>query len=132
MTFNKKSVYLLKTKGLRLYKIGVSQNVQTRFWTIQSSSPLKLTLIAQKEMYTSKALEIEQYLHQMFEKKRHRGEWFSLNDHDIKALEPILGRVNTTNGVSLRRKYEIAGPKLKMLTLGFTAGIWLAILLRIF
>lgn len=73
-------VYLIQAEN-GLVKIGKTINLQDRFKTIDSLSPISLRLLAAIE--TKFADEIEDGLHARFEHLRIRGEWFALSGTDI-------------------------------------------------
>lgn len=65
------------------YKIGKSINPSTRERTFQSDVPsVRLILVCQKD--------IELKLHCMFDHKRDRGEWFNLDDDDVRLISGIF------------------------------------------
>lgn len=69
----------------KFYKIGISSDASRRLSTLQGANPLKVTLVA---TYTcSDACLMEQSLHQKYAHKRMHGEWFELDDADLKEIE---------------------------------------------
>ena len=76
------SVYLCKNFANSLIKIGFTTNEpQKRERTLQSEEP-QLEFIR----VFKGTLKDEQYLHNLYDKKRKRGEWFKLDDSDIKEI----------------------------------------------
>lgn len=73
--------YVLKDKS-GLYKIGKSVNVERRIKSISTGN----TTI---EKVMVLPIDCEGYLHSYFSNKRIRGEWFKLNNEDIKFIEKI-------------------------------------------
>lgn len=74
-------VYLIKNHRNGFVKIGRSVNPSTREKTLQSEEP-ELEMI-----FHHKGLESDElFLHQKFNEKRLRGEWFKLDDEDVKFI----------------------------------------------
>lgn len=80
-----KNTYLLMNNRNGYYKIGRSINILKREKTLQSEDP-DISLIS------STPIDIEFELHQKYKDKHIRGEWFSLNESDVKD---IIDRFNT-------------------------------------
>lgn len=77
------SVYLMVDTINDFYKIGISNNPEYREGTLQSEKP-SIELLCSKE-YPSRiiASSIEKALHDAFDSKRVRGEWFQLDGKDV-------------------------------------------------
>ena len=84
-----KHVYLIYSSSSKLYKIGISQNVELRFKSLQNASGNKLELITYKVSH--EASRIESDLHQRFSQKRKHGEWFKLDKSDVVYIYNELG-----------------------------------------
>jgi len=80
--------YIYLIKGGIDYKIGKSKDPQKRFNQLQVGNSEKLELI--NYFPTSNALIDERALHRTFKMKKTRGEWFALNEADIKYIEKFL------------------------------------------
>ncbi|RIV73756.1 GIY-YIG nuclease family protein [Flagellimonas aequoris] len=76
-------VYLLKHG--KEYKIGRSTDAAKRYKEIKIQMPFKTEEIHVIE--TDDTVGIEAYWHKRFAKKRLEGEWFALNNNDIKAFK---------------------------------------------
>lgn len=76
-------VYLIKAAN-GLVKIGVTRDINKRFSKIKSGSPIDVELIG--SVLTATGRELERRLHQEFEAKRIRGEWFALDDQDVNRI----------------------------------------------
>ncbi len=74
-------VYLMVNKRSGHYKIGRSVNPEFRERTLQSQEP-EVEMV--EACLAPKALE--KRLHEEYKSKRIRGEWFDLNDADIRAI----------------------------------------------
>ena len=80
-------IYLIKCN--EFYKIGRTANLDKRFEIFQIGCPYPLLIYFAGKV--PNAIESEEYLHYIFEKKRVRGEWFKLDDSDLlKAIRYIL------------------------------------------
>lgn len=79
-------VYLLKSNGL--YKIGITQNLEARIASLQTGSPDTIEVI--HTIKTSNMTMLENELHNKFESKRVRGEWFKLNDWDVEYIKGLV------------------------------------------
>lgn len=80
-------VYLVLSEN-GLVKIGRTHNLERRFSALRAMSPVELELIASK--FVNDAKEFEQNLHQVFDSKNVRGEWFDLAVADLKRAKAML------------------------------------------
>ena len=79
-------IYLLKSQNA--YKIGRSQSIEKRIYTIQNTTPFKIKLIFKKKVRD--CFQMERKLHLKFKEKRIKGEWFQLNKEDIEEIKEML------------------------------------------
>lgn len=90
-------IYVIKKKDL--YKIGQSKDVQKRFQDIQQNHPETLELI---NYYPTKNPNFaEQNLHQLFESKNVNGEWFNLNEVDLKYINDYFTHIKNVVNIPL-------------------------------
>jgi hypothetical protein len=75
-------LYVMIDKNTGYYKIGRSVNPRIREKTLQSEKPTIEMLRTYDGMFKD-----EKALHEMFQEKRIRGEWFDLSGSDIKAID---------------------------------------------
>jgi hypothetical protein len=75
-------VYLLKSAN-GLYKIGITKNINQRLTTIRKS-PIKIELVHSIE--SGNAADLEKDLHSRFADNRVIGEWFQLNQEQVKEI----------------------------------------------
>lgn len=75
------NIYLMVDHNTGFYKIGRSKSPLKREKTLQSEKPT-IELIAHWESVESH----ENWLHQKFENKRIRGEWFALSQEDVDFI----------------------------------------------
>lgn len=73
-------VYLIESDN-GLYKLGRSDNVQSRFNNLATENAAHLTL--RHAIIAKDYVRTESWLHKRFATKRHHGEWFRLLDDDI-------------------------------------------------
>jgi len=84
---NSGMVYII-TDG-EYHKIGMTiGDANKRIKEIQTMNPRKLDVLYQQ--HTSWAWDYEHLLHELFEKKRVRGEWFMLEPADIQTIKDIM------------------------------------------
>lgn len=77
-------VVFVDTGVERLFKVGLSKNFQGRIDQHQTSLPFDLHVAIC--YFVGNMRQEERSLHSLFESKRIRGEWFNLNDQDLKAI----------------------------------------------
>jgi len=77
-------VYLLKIKGESKYKIGVSSNFKKRYNQLASKMPYKLLIV--HKINSNNMYHLEKELHNRFKNKKIKGEWFNLEEKDIKYI----------------------------------------------
>ena len=81
------NIYIFKIDKLKLYKIGVSQNVDRRFRDIYNSMPFDLEIEFTKKVKDAYLLESK--LHKQFETKSIKNEWFLLKKSDLDKIIKI-------------------------------------------
>lgn len=83
-------IYLMKDISNNFYKIGIAKKPEYREHTLQSEKPT-IELICCKELPDRKiARAFEKALHDVFNQKRKRGEWFILDDKDVAQIVESL------------------------------------------
>jgi hypothetical protein len=82
---NKNYVYLMFNVDTNSTKIGFSKNPYNRERTLQSKDPNVFLLAAWKAPKS-----VEKQLHKKFDRKRIRGEWFSLSIDDLISIKQIM------------------------------------------
>lgn len=80
-------IYLINITGTDLYKIGVSNNPQNRLQTLQTASPFDMEIIETKS--TPLAYKVENKLHKIFDKYKHKNEWFKLDSNQVEIFKGI-------------------------------------------
>jgi hypothetical protein len=86
--FKEKDIYVYLFKSGLYHKIGISENPKYRLQSIQTSNPNKIEQVYQ--IKRSDAKNVEYNLHKIFKNKRVSGEWFNLNDDDLKLLKSLV------------------------------------------
>ena len=75
-------VYVFACNGY--YKIGKSKNPEKRLLSFKTGTPFPIDIV---QIYKSRNMNIlEKLLHNLFSDKQIEGEWFNLNDDDIKII----------------------------------------------
>lgn len=80
-------VYLI-TSEVGLTKIGLTDDVQKRFGSIDSCSPCRIEL--HHCQFVQDTNRLERLLHQHFASKRVKGEWFNLDADEIQQAKEII------------------------------------------
>lgn len=81
---NREFVYLIQAAN-GLTKIGVTNDIEQRFRTLNSGSPIDLKLLGC--IGSSNARKLERKLHAYFNNKIVRHEWFNLSSEDINFIK---------------------------------------------
>lgn len=84
------SVYVLECNGL--IKIGITDNVEKRLGSIQTSNASAVRLVGSVQMTRSRAILVEQRVHALLDcqKLRVRGEWFRVTE--VMAMDVVRQR----------------------------------------
>jgi hypothetical protein len=75
-------IYVIGCDEVRLVKIGVSSNLQSRLATMQTGSPVVLRVLWKMPG----SIDVEQDLHACFRVYRKHGEWFDFGDENPVAM----------------------------------------------
>ena len=80
-------IYLIESYSEHetLYKIGFSKHPQKRLKEIKTGNPTKLSIIYL--FNTKHGRKVETCIHHHYEHKLYDGEWFRLDDDDVKKFE---------------------------------------------
>jgi len=82
-------IYLLQ--GVGVYKIGRTKSPKRRYSTLSVKLPFDVKIV--HLIKTNDMASAEKYLHDKYQQKRVRGEWFKLSDSDIKETRQIESMV---------------------------------------
>lgn len=78
-------LYFIKAENGKV-KIGITDNLTSRFRNISSASPIPIQMI--HTVWCESALIVEAEIHKMFMGFHSHGEWFDIDDHQIlEAIE---------------------------------------------
>jgi len=80
--------YVYVIEANKVYKIGKTINIETRFNNFITDNPYKFNLIT--NIKVSDYIGVEKRLHKKFKDKLVRGEWFDLSKNDILKINNIL------------------------------------------
>jgi len=83
-------VYIAKSDGF--YKIGISNDPPGRIKILSTASPHPVELIIEWE--SENAALTEKRLHKLFDEERMNGEWFQLDETEIKFLKTLAEHGN--------------------------------------
>lgn len=92
-----KNIYVFKCR--EFYKIGIANHVHGRSVEIGTQIPFEIEVVANykpklvgfaKYDKTKAIRKIEKFLHHTFMSKRVKGEWFLLNDDDLKSIPNLI------------------------------------------
>lgn len=82
------TVYIIQIKGTSFFKIGVTKGLaEHRLKYFQTYYPFELNVV--HVINCDNAYRLEWSLHQKYNIKRVRGEWFDLSDQDIIEIKNI-------------------------------------------
>ena len=103
-------VYLICDPGQDTYKIGVTRDLaQKRLKRLQTGNASELHII--HSVYATYPFRLETILHNKFKHKRATGEWFYLNQDDIKNFEQTCAEA--INLIELMKDNPFFGKDLK-------------------
>ena len=78
---NNQFIYIMSTE-IGLYKIGHATEPIQRCMGINASSPIEVKLLLTMQVDPKSSKSIEKSLHEKYDGKRERGEWFRLTRND--------------------------------------------------
>lgn len=87
---NDSSLYIINAEGTNFYKIGVANDVGYRLRHLQTAHYQELSVL--RSFYCKNAYDAEKQLHSKYtDRGSHiRGEWFILDNDDIKDIERFI------------------------------------------
>jgi hypothetical protein len=77
-------VYFIQEKLFNHVKIGRTRNLERRFRLFITNLPFDIELVQFIKTYNYEKIELK--LHEFYNAKRVKGEWFKLTDHDIESI----------------------------------------------
>jgi hypothetical protein len=86
-------IYAISNPITKLTKIGITYNLEQRINALSSSSGCNLFFINYNIRYNEideSAKYVESFLHEVFNEFRIKGEWFNLNDLQVKRLSTFI------------------------------------------
>ena len=84
--------YLYLIKCQQLYKIGITNDIKSRLAQLSTGNPFELSVV--RVFGYDNAEIVERAVHQRFSSNRKRGEWFELDENDLRDFEAINGALN--------------------------------------
>jgi hypothetical protein len=104
-------VYIMRHGITNKYKIGFTKNsTVTRKNELQTGNPENITV--EKEYWCNNISSLEKYLHDFFNDKRIRGEWFELSNDDFKNIDDTINKFSETM-VTKKISIQQTQPKIK-------------------
>lgn len=86
-------IYILKHKGFEgYYKVGITNNLNSRVAIYKTASPLGIEIIYSKKIRC--APKIEKDIHFSLKNQRRNGEWFRLTSTDVKLIIKKIERMS--------------------------------------
>jgi predicted GIY-YIG superfamily endonuclease len=82
-------IYLIKSSINNYYKIGLAKDINKRIKTLQTGNAEELILITSYKTNPKIAPKLEFSLHNYYNLKRIKSEWFNLNDDDVNKFMEI-------------------------------------------
>lgn len=82
-----KKIYLLECdqEEGKIYKIGVTQkNISERIKELDNGNPKEIRVVS--EYITEYPYKVEKFLHRIYDSKKVKGEWFKLNQNEVKGF----------------------------------------------
>ncbi|QKF93672.1 GIY-YIg nuclease [Fadolivirus algeromassiliense] len=90
-------IYIIKEDSTNYYKIGRSYDTKKRLTSIQISNPRKLNVI--NKFLCNDSITMESLVHIHLTDKNVRGEWFMLNDDELKNcilfIEQTISKIDS-------------------------------------
>lgn len=99
---DQEGVYILRC--LDFYKIGKSKNIKKRLQILKIGNPFALELIF--FIPSSDANNLEKFFHEIFEEKKVQGEWFMLNEEDVKSFSNMKNAIHCASPDMITRIEE--------------------------
>lgn len=79
-------VYVLKSDAGE-YKIGRTNNIESRIKAHQSQYPFRVSILS--IIKTDDMNKLESELHNLYENKQIKGEWFNLDENDVAYIKSL-------------------------------------------
>lgn len=83
-------VYVIEAIGLRRFKIGITEDLGSRFPRYATECPVECRPVLVATVPVTAMRHIEKRLHVHYSAKRVRGEWFDLDEQEIAGLPDVL------------------------------------------
>lgn len=110
--------YLMYDKRSKLYKIGITNDVISRWKSIGSSTgtmPRVVLAVLLEYGFDEPANELESFLHKYFKSKRQKGEWFELTALDVMCIRRLFwDKVEGESIIDNIPKHLLINPRLQI------------------
>ncbi|AYV75471.1 MAG: GIY-YIG nuclease [Terrestrivirus sp.] len=84
------SVYIVNSKGTNNYKIGYSNNIESRMKQLQTSNACEIILIEKYDCKDAWTLETRIKNHQKLFKNKQKGEWYDLTEEELFKCQELV------------------------------------------
>lgn len=105
----RKFVYIIRIINTKYYKIGISNNVESRLKELNTATPFEMKIIFKK--YFKDFHLIENYVQNTFINKHVRGEWFELSIYDVNSIKTFLENLGNRNEINEEIKKRLVSTK---------------------
>ena len=105
----KKFIYIIRIINTKFYKIGISNNVESRLRKLNTATPFEMKIIFKKSFKDFHL--IENYVQNTFINKHIRGEWFELSIYDINSIKTFLENLENRNEINSEIKKRLVSAK---------------------
>jgi hypothetical protein len=105
----RKYVYIIRIINTKFYKIGISNNVESRLKELNTATPFDMTIVFKKHFKDFHL--IENYVQNTFINKHIRGEWFELSVYDVNSIKSFLENLESRNEIISEIKSRLVSTK---------------------
>lgn len=105
-------VYIVQLRSTRLFKIGHTSNLRSRFLLLRRTIPKEIMLV--RFSPTPFATEIEREAHWHVRENRHSCEWFTLKRKDLARIMAFLSIAREFDHDAIYQRNELRALRMKM------------------
>ena len=97
----RKLIYIIRIINTKYYKIGISNNVESRLKELNTATPFEMKIIFKKS-FEDFHLIINKHI---------RGEWFELSIYDVNSIKTFLENLGNRNEINEEIKKRLVSTK---------------------
>ena len=95
-------MYLIQMGDTNYYKIGITDNINRRWYQLQCGNPLPLKVLAmwghtQRKIIQKYELNLHRILTKQGQRVRANGEWFNLTQEQVNIISSVAGNTQEQN-----------------------------------